>query len=310
MSQYCPSLPAPSCPTTPAYNECHQISTYDSMAVYPRRYLVRPVDDSVPTSATPCDNIRLQSVAYRDVDVCSSLTVGCAFESKGTSDLVGPVTASSITAPTGQSLNLSQGPVTLGSVNGNVAFSGSVTFAQSPYYLSSVGGGVGLVNPTTESGPDFELFSLVSNTNSIGWSVNPGGTVSADLALAYPSFFQGSFSSPAYSSGAVMTFAPVQPASQPAFASASVVVPAAGTYLVSFQTWLVAPFGGATYFQVNVNSQPVATRVLPTGFPAAQTFYDAFTVPLTLAAATVPVSVTFNGIAQTVFEQVTFARIN
>ena len=301
-SQPCPTLPAPSCPTDAAYNECHQISTYDDVMTPPRRYQVKHVDQSAPKLPDPCDNKRFPAVVPQ-LKVCGNASVGCALEVRNS------ITAPQIAAPVGRDLDLSQSPVVLGQVQGHVVFGGSVTFAQSPYYLSNVGPGTGLVNPTSEGGPDFELFSLVSNRNSVAFAVNPNNTVSVDAAYNYPSMFQGSSASPSYASGTPLVYTATQTQYQPAFSAASVVVPQTASYLVNVQTWLVAPFSGASYFNVVVNGQTAATRLLPAAFPVGQTFYDAFTTVLTLNAGVVPVDLVVAGANQSVFSQITFVRL-
>ena len=84
----CPALPAPTCPTTPAFTSCHQISTYDHSS-YTTRYRVAAVQKSQPVRSGPCNslgytagNSKLDRPAHElsSLKVCGDAVVDCSLQ--------------------------------------------------------------------------------------------------------------------------------------------------------------------------------------------------------------------------------------
>ena len=73
----CASLPASTCPTAPAYNECHQIATYDDSS-FTRRHPPASVQDSVPQRNSKCFTRPYNELS--GLKVCGDAVVDCSVQ--------------------------------------------------------------------------------------------------------------------------------------------------------------------------------------------------------------------------------------
>lgn len=95
LPNVCPALPAPSCPTTPAFGQCHQVSTYDHTA-FVSRFAPPNVFKSTPLRSTPCSSFgkgRLDrpGAELSSLKVCGDAVVDCSVQTpllKGSSSSI------------------------------------------------------------------------------------------------------------------------------------------------------------------------------------------------------------------------------
>ena len=311
-SSLCPNLSAQVCPVAPLFTSCHQVSTYDHSNNLPRRHQPNDIvkstlDGFAPTACAQ----KLSTGSFSGLDVCGSAKIACTLEACANLLVDHVLYVDTIEANLRDTINMSANTVELSTIAGDVIFTGQVAYDQSPFTLNNVGAGVGLVNPGTENGPDFELLSLVSPLNSVTLTTS-GLTVGVDTNFRYPSMIQGDFHSALYSLGSAIPFVATAAQYSPAFVGSTVVIPnpSGSQWLVNAQVWIIAPFGGATYYEIHLGASTIS-RLVPFTFPNGKTYYDTATWTANLTpGSSYNVSVTSDGAALDLYILLTLVRLS